>query len=169
MKNLNVSFRKAAKADLDPAFDIILRAKAEMNRQNIHQWDEKYPSRQLVKSDIEKGNLHIGMIGSDIACIYVTNSEYDKQYLNGSWQFPNQSFRVIHRLCVDPKFQNKGVGTITVKHIEAELSRDDIKTVRLDVFSQNPFALRMYEKLGYIKVGCANWRNSLFYLMEKKL
>ncbi|MDP4147194.1 MAG: GNAT family N-acetyltransferase, partial [Bacillota bacterium] len=39
----------------------------------------------------------------------------------------------------------------------------------LDVFSLNPFALKMYYKQGYIKVGEVNWRKGKFYLMEKKL
>ncbi|MOA00670.1 hypothetical protein D3C78_1200430 [compost metagenome] len=38
-----------------------------------------------------------------------------------------------------------------------------------DAFSQNPYALRMYEKLNYHTVGEVQWRKDLFYLMEKKL
>ncbi len=44
-----------------------------------------------------------------------------------------------------------------------------IESVRLDAFSLNPYALRMYEGLGYKKVGEANWRKGLFYLFEKNL
>jgi predicted GNAT family acetyltransferase len=39
----------------------------------------------------------------------------------------------------------------------------------LDAFSLNPFALRLYEKIGYVRVGEANWRKGLFYLYEKKI
>jgi ribosomal protein S18 acetylase RimI-like enzyme len=44
-----------------------------------------------------------------------------------------------------------------------------IDTIRLDVFTLNPYALKMYEKSGYIKVGFAHWRKGEFYLMEKKV
>lgn len=41
--------------------------------------------------------------------------------------------------------------------------------VRLDIFSQNPHALRLYTKLGYAPVGTVRWRMGDFILMEKKL
>ena len=34
---------------------------------------------------------------------------------------------------------------------------------------KNPFATKMYEKIGYEKTGSAEWRKGLFYLYEKKL
>ena len=78
-------------------------------------------------------------------------------------------FYVIHRLCVNPKFQNQGIGTQTMKHIEKQVLSKGIDVIRLDAFTLNPFALKMYEKLGYTKVGDVNWRKGKFHLMEKKL
>ena len=43
------------------------------------------------------------------------------------------------------------------------------RAIRLDAFSKNPFALKMYIALGYTVVGEARWRKGLFYLMEKVL
>lgn len=48
-------------------------------------------------------------------------------------------------------------------------SESDIESIRLDVFTQNPFALRLYEKTGYRKTGTADWRKGKFILMEKVL
>ena len=41
--------------------------------------------------------------------------------------------------------------------------------IRLDVFSLNPYARRLYEKNGFIKRGHAHWHMGEFYLMEKIL
>ena len=51
--------------------------------------------------------------------------------------------------------------------IEEFLKGEGIETIRVDAFSLNPFALKMYEKAGYSKVGEANWWKGLFYLFEK--
>jgi len=166
---LNISFRKANKNDLDSVFNVFTDAIAEMNRNNILQWDERYPDRELLAEDISKNQLYLGMAEGDIASAYVVNSECDDEYENGDWQYPNASFCVIHRLCVNPKFQKKGVGTITVRHIEEELKNEGVETIRLDAFTLNPFALKMYDKLGYLKVGTVDWRVGRFWLMEKKL
>ena len=53
--------------------------------------------------------------------------------------------------------------------IEDILRTRGIETIRLDAFSLNPIALKMYEKLGYQRVGEVTWRKGLFYLFEKKI
>lgn len=164
-----LEFRKAVENDLDAVFSVIKDAIAELDRNGIPQWDELYPDREILAEDISKHELIIGTLGGEIASIFVVNSECDEEYENGAWQYPDASFRVIHRLCVNPKLQKRGVGADTMKHIEAELKKEGIETVRFDAFTQNPYALRLYDKLGYAKVGYVDWRKGRFVLMEKKL
>lgn len=54
-------------------------------------------------------------------------------------------------------------------YIENELRKQGVKAIRLDAFEKNPYALKLYEKLGFEKVGHAQWRKGRFLLMEKKL
>lgn len=166
---LNISFRRATESDLNDVFQVVTDAIAEMNRNNIFQWDEFYPDQELLKEDISKNQLYLGIIDGGIASIYVLNSECEEEYDNGDWQYPDTSFGVIHRLCVNPKFQNKGVGRLTVEHIEEELKAEGIEAIRLDAFTLNPFALKMYDRLGFSRVGTVDWRKGRFWLMEKKL
>ena len=86
------------------------------------------------------------------------NKECDREYENGRWKYPDCEYRVIHRLCVHPKYQNRGVAKSTLFHIEEELKKMNIRAIRLDVFSNNPFALSLYFGIGYEKVGFADWR-----------
>ena len=111
--------------------------------------------------------MFVGKINREIASVFVLNKEYDEEYNNMNWKYKDASFYILHRLCVNPKFQNQGIGTNTMRLIEEFLRDEGIETIRLDSFSLNPFALKMYEKAGYLKVGEANWRKGLFYLFEK--
>lgn len=45
----------------------------------------------------------------------------------------------------------------------------EYESVRLDVFSKNPYAIRLYENNSYEKRGNVCWRKGEFYLMEKKI
>ena len=101
--------------------------------------------------------------------IYVINKECDEEYSDGNWKYPDSSYSVIHRLCVNPKYQNQGIGKLTLQHIERQVKKQGSETIRLDVFSLNPYALKMYKKLGYSKTGEVHWRKGKFYLMEKKI
>ena len=164
-----MEYRKGTEADLDAVFSVFRAAIAEMDRNGIPQWDELYPDKEILAEDISKNELFIGTIGGEIACVFVLNSECDEEYEIGEWQYPDASFCVIHRLCVNPKFQNRGVGLETMKYIEAELKKEGFESIRFDAFTLNPYALRLYDKLGYAKVGYVDWRKGRFILMEKKL
>lgn len=161
--------RKAAIEDLHCITDIFKRAIGEMDVNGIPQWDEIYPNEEIIRDDIRIGQMYAVLQNGDIVSVFVLNQECDKEYLDAKWRYPNASYQVIHRLCVNPTYQNKGIGRETMLSIEGLLRRDGIDTIRLDAFSKNPFALRMYERLGFKKVGEANWRKGLFYLYEKKI
>jgi ribosomal protein S18 acetylase RimI-like enzyme len=45
----------------------------------------------------------------------------------------------------------------------------NIDTVRLDAFSHNPAALKLYRRLNYCEVGFVDFRKGRFILFEKKL
>ncbi|MFA9376045.1 MAG: GNAT family N-acetyltransferase [Lachnotalea sp.] len=165
----NIEFRKAEEQDLNAVFLVFTDAIDEMIRHNILQWDELYPDRNILYNDIQSRQLYIGMIEDKIASVFVLNQECDEEYTDGNWEYPNATYYVIHRLCVNPHFQNRGIGLTTMKHIHKEMKQIGIETIRLDSYTLNPYAVKMYTKLGYNKVGYVNWRKGRFYLMEKKL
>ena len=166
---ITLEFHKASAGDIDAIFSVFKDAIAEMDRNGIPQWDELYPDRAILAEDISKNELFVGTLHGEIASVFVLNSECDEAYENGVWQYSDASFCVVHRLCVNPKFQNRGIGLETMRHIESELKSGGVESVRLDAFTLNPHALRLYDKLGYVRVGTADWRKGRFWLMEKKL
>lgn len=166
---MKINYRLADVKDIDEITDIISLAVKEMEKDNIYQWDEVYPTRTDFLDDIEKKYLYVGLIDEKISVVYAINMEYDVQYKNGSWEYPDSDFRIIHRLCVNPSYQNRGVAKETLNYIERELKDNGVEAIRLDVFLENPYALSLYRKNGYKEVGMANWRKGKFYLMEKHL
>lgn len=166
-----VVFRAAVKGDLPEIAALIRAAVDAMEAQGIFQWDSVYPSEEVFLDDVEKGQLYAveDTSTADAAAVYVVNCECDEQYRNADWKGPDDSFRVIHRLCVHPKYQHRGLGKKILDHIEADLRRQGVRAIRLDAFSRNPYALSMYRSQGYTMTGTADWRKGRFYLMEKLL
>lgn len=164
-----IIIRTASINDLKTVAEVFKNAVKVMCSNGIYQWDEVYPSQEILHNDIMNKQMFLGEIDKNIASVFVLNQECDMEYENGDWEYKESSFFVIHRLCVNPLFQGKGVGKQTVQLIESYLQNKGIETIRLDAFSQNPIALEMYEKLGYKRVGEVNWRKGLFYLFEKKI
>ena len=140
-----------------------------MEKDNIHQWDEIYPDKAILEEDISKNQMYIGKIENKIAVCFVLSEECDEEYKNGKWLNPNTKFNVIHRLCVNPDFQNQGIATKTMKYIEDLSKSQGYEEIRLDCFTQNPYSQKLYNKAGYFITGYANWRKGRFELREKKL
>jgi Acetyltransferases, including N-acetylases of ribosomal proteins len=167
--SIKLILRIATIEDLDQVDKIYKNAIEVMDSNGINQWDNIYPNKEILKEDILKGEMFLGVMDNKIACAFVLNSDYDEEYNNGNWKYRNESFNIVHRLCVNSAFQNQGIGTQSMMLIEKMLRKDGIESIRLDAFSLNPFALRLYEKIGYVRVGEAKWRKGLFYLYEKKI
>lgn len=166
---MQIEYRLAAPQDLDEVFTLVRCAIRHMDELGIHQWDEVYPCREDLSHDISKAEMRVGCIGGRIAVIYVLNKDYDEDYLTAAWAHPEKDWRVLHRLCVHPDFQNKGVARETLAHMEQELQSMGCEALRLDVFSQNPYSQRLYAKAGFTQTGIADWRMGRFYIMEKYL
>ncbi|MDE7198057.1 MAG: GNAT family N-acetyltransferase [Lachnospiraceae bacterium] len=162
-------FRRAEENDIDAICELVKAAIGSMEKQEIFQWDDIYPAKEDFLNDIRKQQLYIGIVDDDAVVVYTVNKEYDREYENGRWRYPDCEYRVIHRLCVNPAYQNRGIAKSTLSHIEKELQKSNVGAIRLDVFSENPFALSLYQNAGYEKVGFADWRKGRFYLMEKQL
>lgn len=164
---MKILYRPAGIDDIDEIFRLVENAVGKMERDGIDQWDSLYPTKADFIDDIRKNELYIGTLNDKIVVVYALSKEYDEQYKTGEWQYTGDDYNVIHRLCVSPDYQKKGVAHTTLLHIESKLKCLGIKAIRLDVFCGNPYALKLYFNNGYHKVGMANWRKGEFLLMEK--
>ncbi|HWP50778.1 MAG TPA: GNAT family N-acetyltransferase [Clostridia bacterium] len=164
-----MDFRKAVSGEAAEIFNVYRVAISHMQASGIDQWDDAYPTQAVIEQDIVKGEMTIGTINDTIACAFVLNRDQWEGYENGNWQYPELPFAVLHRLCVNPSCQGKGIGTQTMHYIETLLINEGISVLQLDAFPKNHNAIKLYEKLNYIKVGEAVFRKGVFYLYEKKL
>jgi GNAT superfamily N-acetyltransferase len=160
----------AVAEDLEALENIYKRAIQKMKNEGIFQWDELYPSRSILEEDVKKGQLQKIMADGETLGAVALNQEEDPEYeTNGEWHYKGKDFMVVHRMCVDSLHQGKGVGAGALGLIHEKCGKEGCKAIRLDAFCKNPIALRMYEKLGYKKVGEAQWRTGRFFLLEKML
>lgn len=167
--NVKIEYRLAHQIDLSEIVLLVKTAIQTMENNHIHQWDEIYPTKEDFAEDIRQDNLYIGVSEGKIAVVFALNKQCDEAYQNGHWQYPDREFCVVHRLCVNPHFQHKGVAKQTMQFIEEKCKAEGITAVRLDAFSHNPSALKLYSRMGYSRVGYAHWRKGRFYLFEKYL
>ena len=164
-----MKYSKAKENQIEEVFSVFSAAIKHMEMQGIQQWDEIYPDKAIIAEDIAKNQMYIGMVEEKIAICFVLSEEYDEEYKNGQWQWPEAKFCVIHRICVSPDFQNQGIAKETLKYIENLCKSQGYDSIHLDCFTENPYSRKLYDKAGYSVVGYADWRKGRFELREKKL
>ena len=141
----------------------------DMRQRGIIQWDEIYPSCEMLKNDIKQRHMYIIRAEGEIVVAFVLNTVPNDEYGEVTWRYTNGKHGVLHRLCVSHKAQGCGWGVIAMLHVHRLARECDMESMRLDAFMENPAALRLYEKLGYEKAGVVYFREGPFAAYEKKL
>ena len=155
--------------DFKAITNIFRKSINHMRTLNIDQWDEIYPNEDIILTDIKKHQLYVYKINNVPISVVTLNQEQEEAYITVDWNFYDEKIAVIHRLCVDPDLQNQGIARSTMVAAQNELIKQGFLSIRLDAFSKNPYALKLYDKLGYLKCGEVTLRKGLFFCFEKRL
>ena len=156
--------------EIDSIILIIRNAILKMDREGIHQWDEIYPSRELISSDIAEGCLFAARIEEKIAGIFVLNEHQSPQYQSITWVDNVGKVLVVHRLCVSPAFQGQGIAKEMMRFAEKYAVKNKYSSIRLDALSKNPISNGLYHALGYQRRGNVSFiRGRINYCYEKVL
>lgn len=140
-----------------------------MAEEGIFQWDETYPDMAVLKDDIRLKTMY-GYHGSGIAKgIIVLNQIQNPDYEKIPWDASEKESLVIHRLCVDPSHQNKGIAKKLLLFAENFGRENGFKAIRLDSFIDNPYSNKLYTGNNYTNKGIISLRKGNFFCYEKML
>ena len=164
--------RKATSSDLTYILNIIKNCTNHMIDNKIFQWNENYPSKEILKDDIKSNNLYlIKKNEKTIGCV-MKSEKQSKVYKKVKWITENKKNLYVHRLAVDPKYQGKGYGIKLMDFVERNALKNNFISIRLDTFSKNKRNVKFYKKRGYIKIENIYFPNQSiypFYCLEKIL
>jgi GNAT superfamily N-acetyltransferase len=137
---------------LDAAWDIIARCRTALREGGILQWDDLYPTREIVAADIAGGRLYVLTSAGRPQAVVTVDATQDDEYATVPWTSAEPAL-VVHRLCVDPAAQGHGLGRLLMEHVEAHAAHHRFASIRLDAYSGNPPALALYRRRGYREAG----------------
>ena len=142
--------RKATMADFSSACETYRLACEQMQCQGVNQWRwGEYPNEDMVRADIEKGELYVDDAGLAVACV---NCVQDREYGEINWLF-GQRPGSFHRLALRPQCQGRGLGKQMILDVEEILRQQGCDCLRIDTYQENAHAQQVYEKYGTSVVG----------------
>jgi GNAT superfamily N-acetyltransferase len=148
---------------------LIRKAIAEMELLQIFQWDELYPDQEKIRTDLLNQTLFGWTENSSLCAIVVLDTIQSPLYAQINWRNNDSTPLVIHRLCVDPEHQRKGIAKKMILFAEEYARLHHFKSIRLDAFIQNPFSEKLYRGLHYEERGIVTFRKGNFYCFEKSI
>jgi ribosomal protein S18 acetylase RimI-like enzyme len=163
---------KALLNDLEKLYTITKSCANHMIKNAIFQWNDSYPSKQVLQEDIELQQIWKLTHKNTIVGIIVLTEIEDKEYEGVKWLTKNDKNLYIHRLAVHPNFQGKGYAQKLMDFAESFASKNSYKSIRLDTFSKNKRNQTFYEKRKYKKLGSIYFPNQSefpFFCYEKVL
>ena len=161
---------KASIVDLSELHALTKSCAKHMIKNGIFQWNEKYPSKEVLQKDIELQQIWKLQEDDKIIGIIVLTEIEDKEYKNVQWLIKNSKNLYIHRLAILPNFQGKGNAQKLMEFAENYAKEHNFKSIRLDTFSQNKRNQLFYEKRNYAKLASIYFPNQSefpFYCYEK--
>ena len=147
-----IKIELATQNELDRVKEIAEACAKNMIENNIFQWNNKYPSREIFKEDIKNKSLYVSKINHKVVGCIMLSSFKDDIYKSVNWITPDEYNLYIHRLAVHPMFQKKGIARKMMDFAEDFAKSNDYISIRLDTFSQNPRNNKFYKSRGYNKL-----------------
>jgi len=159
-----MEIRKALKEDKHQISAIRPLVYKNMIASGLHQWDDEYPSEEILFEDIDRGEMHLAILQGEIAGYVTVNNDIPTEY--GSADLHYNSEICIHRLSVNPKFIRKGVAYALMEYIHRMCIQQGHKSICLDTAEENVAAMSLYNKLGYEARGYVVFGRRLNYRFQ---
>lgn len=139
--------------NLPEIFRLTQACSSHLQSQDIQQWDETYPSLELLERDINSGAMFSLFESTELIGMIVMDDIQSSQYKSIDWQLKEKPILVVHRLAIAPQHQGKQLGLHLMQYAEGMAKSGGYKSIRLDAYKHNPKLQQFYIALGYISVG----------------
>lgn len=161
--------RKAHIEDIEDVMRVFSQARLAQRRAGFRQWEDGYPSIDVLKSDIDSA---IGFILDDNGKTagYIAIAAYDDEYNRHPelWDV-GKDYAVFHRIALTDDYRGKKLSSILFDLAESHALRTGAAFVRIDTGLENKPMQHILSKRGYINLGRCDfiWGERLAY--EKPL
>lgn len=161
------AFERAVCADADAIEALFNAVKAHGRECGGTDWSDEYPTRAFIDEDIENGAAFVLRHGGEVIAAVSVLAEDDLDECGVAWTQKRSC--VIARLCVEPKLQGQHIGEHMMRLISSEARREGYEATRHLASANNPASLRLYDRMGYKRLGTVRMYDIDFYAYEMEL
>lgn len=145
--------RLATYSDIEALMRIFEGAKMIMRGSgNLNQWNGSYPSREVIKADIDAGNCRVLCEGDEVVGTMALIPGPDPTYLRIEGEWPNEEhYYVIHRIAASSP--GRGVAREMLDWAFEHIASDGCHVIRIDTHRDNRIMKHILNKYGFTECG----------------
>ena len=152
---------RATERELDELLAFYRHVADRMEESGLQHWHwGRYPNEDIIRADVEQGNLYIMRVDGTLAAAVVLMAGQEPDYDTLLWSCGVRP-GIFHRLAVRPSMQGTGLGGLVMDDVLQILRRQGCDCVRCDTSEKNRRAIRLYEKLGFRPCGMIRWEDAV--------
>lgn len=149
--------RKTTKEDIKEIMPIFEEARGTIAALGIDQWQNGYPSEDVILADIAKDQSYLceldGKVCGTFAMLENGEPTYDKIY-DGEWLTGDGGeYIAIHRVAISVSTRGSGLSGKIIGYATDFAVEKGRKSLRIDTHRGNVVMRRMLEKNGFLHCG----------------
>lgn len=154
----NMTIRHTTPNDLIALDALFAEARGTIAALGIDQWQNGYPSRDVIAEDISLGRSYAVTDGDGglVATFVLMEREptYDR-IEGGSWLTGDtaRDYLAMHRVAVAVSHRGQGIPDEIVRFATARAKEQGRRSIRIDTHEGNAVMRRMLEKRGFLHCG----------------
>ena len=149
--------RKTTAADTTALDALFAEARATIAALGIDQWQNGYPSPDVIAQDLSLDRSYVIEIDGEIVgtFVLVTDGEPDYDHIfDGAWRTGDgRDYVAIHRVAISVARRGSGLSSAIINYA-AEVARDlGRASLRIDTHKGNVVMRKMLERHGFVHCG----------------
>ncbi len=149
--------RKSTYNDVEALLALFEEARATIATLGIDQWQNGYPSREVIMRDIARGEGYVYVENERILATFTMLKTYEPTYdciYNGEWQNGNtKDYTAIHRFAIAVVARGRGIAGEILSFAREYSIKMGKPSLRIDTHEGNVVMRRMLEKNGFMHCG----------------
>lgn len=150
-----MEIRRSRYDDIEAIMGIIADAQLLLRNRGVDQWQDGYPTEEVIAGDIRNGYSHVLDDGGKICATAAISFDGEPTYAtirNGRWP-DDKPYAVIHRLAVSGDRLGMGYAERMIEFAEESCLTRGTCRIRVDTHSDNIPMQRLLEKSGFVPCG----------------
>ena len=160
----NLRFRKGGADDLERIMGLVADAQRWFRGQGIDQWQDGYPTQDIILSDISYNNNYIVELNGVVSATFVASFDGEPTYseIKGKGWLNENPYAVVHRIAVADACRRKGIAREILHYTEELCAERGVRDIRIDTHRDNMAMRSLLKKMGYTHCGLITLTSGAF-------